>query len=171
MTHVPNSVVQGMLKNITDPKLRETYGNILNGNFPYKVYCMTPRAGADGKDKHKPGILIGYIDGKGRCIEEPTLAKSGQPIAGIETSRDRFDGRKGFRCYCGNWSIQAPEEQPVLGKYKYPVPPTKADLAEISERVHASGKTPGMVFIAGKSEYDGFMVELTKPAAGAGGFA
>ncbi len=159
MTHVPDAVVQGMLKNITDPKLRETYGSILNGDFPFKVYCMTPHSGLNGKDIHPAGTLIGYIDGKGRCIEEPTLNKKGEPIAGIETSRDRFDGRKGFRCYCGNWSIQSPEEKPVLGKYKYPVPPTKDDLGEIQQRLQASGKQLGQQFIGGKMEYDGFMVE------------
>lgn len=152
--YIPDSTAQSMLKNISDPKLREIYGNILSGNFPFKVYCMNPQS-----KTHKLGLLIGYIDGKGRCIEEITLDKSGAPIAGIETSRDRFDGRKGFRCHCGNWSIQAAEERPVLGKYKIPVPPTKEDLLEINARIQKTGKTLGMVFSNGKLEYDGFMIE------------
>lgn len=151
-----------MLKSIPDPKLRETYGSILNGDFPFRVYCMNPGMIGIGKKRapaHEPGVLIGYIDGRGVCIEDPTLNKEGLPVAGIETSRDRFDGRKGFRCYCGNWSIQSPEEQPVLSKYTIPVPPTRADIEEIAARLTKSKKVLGMVFVDGKMEYDGFMIE------------
>lgn len=152
--HVQNAVLNGMLKNVADPKLRETYGNIIAGNFPFRVLCIKPQNKA-----HKPNLVIGYIDGKGVCIDEPTTNKDGLPIAGIETSRDRFDGRKGFRCYCGNWSIQAPEEKPVFAKYQYPVPPTQADMAEIFVNLQKSGKEQGITFVDGRAEYDGFAVE------------
>lgn len=155
--HVNNSVLNGMLSNVTDPKLRETYGAIIAGKFPYHVLCMDPQNKA-----HKPGIVIGHIDGRGRCIDEPTVGKNGEPVAGIETSRDRFDGRKGFRCYCGNWSIQAAEEKPVFKKYKFPVPPTQADMGDIFSALQASGKVLGPEFINGRMEYDGFaIVEAT----------
>lgn len=151
--HVHNSVLNAMLQNVADPKLRETYGAIIAGKFPYEVYCMDPQNKA-----HKPGVLIGHIDGKGRCIDEPTTNSKGVPVAGIETSRDRFDGRKGFRCYCGNWSIQAAEEKPTFQKYKYPVPPTQADMNEIFGAIQASGKVQGPEFIDGRMEYDGFAI-------------
>lgn len=162
MTNINQSLVNGMLKNISDPKLRETYGNILSGKFPYRVYCLSPQV-LQGEDKpaHKPGVLIGYIDKRGKCIDEPTSRKDGRPVAGIETSRDRFDGRKGFRCYCGNWSIQAPEEQPTLGGKAgaRPFPPTKDQMFEIQARLQKSKKHIGMSFINGVMEYDGFRVE------------
>lgn len=150
-----------MLKNITDPKLRETYGSILSGNYPFSVFCMDPqKLTGEKKQAHPKNQLIGYIDSKGRVIDEPTIRKAdNRPVAGIETSRDRFDGRKGFRCYCGNWSIQAPEEQPTFKKYKFPVPPTKEDLVEIHQAIQKSGKTPGLEFINGAAEYDGFKIE------------
>lgn len=147
-----------MLKNVSDPKLRETYGAIIQGKFPYRVFCMEPK-----NKVHPSGQLIGYIDGKGVCIDELLLSKSGVPIAGIETSRDRFDGRKGFRCYCGNWSIQAKEERPTFKKYKYPVPPTQADMGEIFQRIQESGRQQGMTFTNGSCEYDGFRVEEVRP--------
>lgn len=162
MPNIQQSVLNGMLKNVSDPKLRETYGAILSGKFPYKVYCIDPHTlPGDKKPAHAPGALIGYIDKKGRCIDEPVQDKSGRPISGIETSRDRFDGRKGFRCYCGNWSIQAPEEQERLGGKAgaRPFPPSQDDLVAIHEALQKSGKRIGMDFVNGFMEYDGFRIE------------
>lgn len=160
MTQIHDSVLNGMLKNITDPKLRETYGAILSGKFPYKVYCMDPQTlPGEKKPAHKAGVLIGYIDKKGKVITEPAQRKDGEIVSGVETSRDRFDGRKGFKCHCGNWSIQAPEEQPTFSKYKFPVPPTKQDLVDIHEALQKSGKRLGMDFVGGVMEYDGFRIE------------
>ncbi len=162
MPNIQQSVLNGMLKNVTDPKLRETYGAILSGKFPYKVYCMNPQTlPGDKKPAHAPGVLIGYIDKKGRCIDEPVQRKDGLPISGIETSRDRFDGRKGFRCYCGNWSIQAAEEQHRLGGKAgaRPFPPTKEDLLSIHNAIAKSGKRVGMDFVMGVLEYDGFKIQ------------
>lgn len=152
-----------MLKNIPDPALRQTYGDIISGKRPYKVYCMNPhKLPGEKKSAHAKGVLIGYIDRNGRCVDEPTTREDGTIISGIETSRDRFDGRKGFRCYCGNWSIQAPEEQPTLSKYKTPVPPSHSDLTEISAAIQKSGKKTGYNFINGAMEYDGFKIEEIK---------
>lgn len=165
MTKVQQSIMNGMLKNISDPKLRETYGAILSGKFPFRVYCINPQVlPGEKKIAHEPGVLIGYIDNRGKCIDEPTQRKDGLPVAGIETSRDRFDGRKGFRCYCGNWSIQAPEEQPTLGgkANARPFPPTQKDLTDIHAALAKSNKEFGTIFIDGVSEYDGFRIEEIK---------
>lgn len=152
-----------MLKNITDPKLRETYGNILNGDFPFRVYCTDPqKLPGEKKLAHKKGALIGYMDLSMKCIDEPVANKAGIPISGIETSRDRFDGRKGFKCYCGNWSIQAKEEQPTLKAAVLPAPPSKQDLIDIHGALQKSGKALGMQFADNKIEYDGFMIEEIK---------
>ena len=159
---VNQSVAQGMLRNISDPALRETYGNILSGKYRFLVYCLDPRTNPEtGKPFHKAGALIGYVTKTNKVIDNPTQNKAGLPVAGIETSRDRFDGRKGFRCYCGNWSIQADEEKGVLKQSRFPTPPTQDDLFKIHENLQKSGKGP-LQFINGRAEYDGFALEEAK---------
>lgn len=158
---VQESILKGMLKNISDPGLRETYGNIISGRYAYRVHCLAPGTNpATGKPFHKPDMPIGFISQKGKVIDACAVNKKGVPIAGIETSRDRFDGRKGFRCYCGNWSIQSEEEQGVLQTTKTPggVAPTQKDLVAIAEALQKSNKG-ALSFINGRAEYDGFALE------------
>lgn len=157
---VNNSLLNGMLKGIKDPKLRETYGNIINGNYAYKVYCLNPQKNTETKKPfHANKCLIGYITKSGQVLDSLTVdKKSGEPIAGVETSRDRFDGRKGFKCYCGNWSIQAEEEKGILQQAKVPVAPTKDDLSAIFSNIQKSNKGP-LQFVGGWAEYDGFGLE------------
>lgn len=165
---VQSSLLNNMIQSIPDPKLRETYGAIAAGKMSYSVHCMNPQ-NVPGKIKlaHKKGELVGFIDLKGRVIDEPVAAEDGgDPVSGIETSRDRFDGRKGFKCYCGNDSIRSDEEKAVIGDYdKTPVfsrPPTRDELGGIFNELQKSGKTPGYEFINGSMEYDGFKLEEIK---------
>ena len=161
--HVNQSTLNGMLKNIKDPALRETYGSIINGDFPYKVFCLKPGLNSAKKPKHPAGLLIGYIDNKGRCVEEVTVdKKTHEPVGGLASSRDRFDGRKGFSCWCGNSSILAEEEKPVMQATAYPTPPTQDDLLKIHGNLQANKAPMEMVFTNGASEYDGFRVEEAK---------
>lgn len=157
MTKVNQSIMNSMLKNISDPKLRETYGDIVSGKYAYEIYCLKPQINPlTKKPFHGNRVAIGYLTKRGKVIDAcVTDKKTGQPIAGVETSRDRFDGRKGFRCYCGNWSIQAKEEQGVLKAAKVPRPPTRDELQEIFQKVEKSGKGP-LQFSNGWAEYDGF---------------
>lgn len=161
---VQNSLIKGMIQNIPDPKLRETYGAIASGKFSIAVHCMEPqKLPGEKKNAHAKGILIGYIDFKGRAVDEPVAREDGTVVSGIETSRDRFDGRKGFKCYCGNWSIQAPEEQPTFEKSGNPaLPPTREGLEQIFAAITKSGKVQGYDFINGVMEYDGFKLEEIK---------
>lgn len=163
MTNVHSSVANQMLRNISDPKLRETYGNILSGKYAFKVYCLVPgKDPVTGKAMHAKKCPIGYVTREGRVIDIMVSdKKTGTPLAGIETSRDRLDGRKGFKCYCGNWSIQSPEEQGVLKTGNNPFsapPPTKDEMEEIFARVQKS-KKGAVQFINGWAEYDGFALE------------
>lgn len=156
-----------MLQNIPDPKLRETYGAIASGKMSYRVSCVNPqKLPGEKRNAHAKGVVIGYIDLKGRCVDEPVSRKDGEIVSGIETSRDRFDGRKGFKCYCGNDSIRAAEEMAVIGDYKetpiFARPPSKKELSGIYNELQLSGKTPGYEFINGSMEYDGFKVEEIK---------
>lgn len=167
MTQVQTSVLNGMIQAIPDPKLRETYGAIAAGKFSIAVHCMNPqKLPGEKKNAHAKGVLIGYIDLKGRAVDEPIARDDDTVVSGIETSRDRFDGRKGFKCYCGNDSVRAPEEQRVIGDYKktpvFSRPPTRDELSGIFNEIQKSGKTPGYEFINGSMEYDGFKLEEIK---------
>lgn len=160
---VNQNILNGMLKGITDPKLRETYGSIISGKYAYQVFCMAPMINpATKKPFHADKCAIGFVQTNGQVIDTLTVdKKSGDPIAGIETSRDRFDGRKGFRCYCGNWSIQADEEKGVLQAAVVPRAPTREEISMIYENIQKSKKGP-LQFIGGSAEYDGFRLEEVK---------
>lgn len=156
--HIPQPIANSMLQNISDPRLREMYGGILSGKHALKVYCLAPRKNPrNGKPYHASPCLIGFITKRGQVIDNQTIEKqTGEPIAGIESSRDRFDGRKGFRCYCGNWSIQAPEEQGILDQSVAPQAPTQEQMLAIFAKTKDK---PKLQFIGGVAEYDGFRLE------------
>lgn len=158
-----------MVKNVADPELREHYGNIINDQYPYEVYCLNPGTFIDDKGKERPfhakKCKIGYITQKNQCIDLQAQDKNGRILAGIETSRDRFDGKKGFRCYCGNNSITAEEEKDMLESSPIPNtarPPTREELIAIYEKITVNGKEIGTQFINGEAEYDGFLVKEIK---------
>lgn len=164
---VQNAVLNNMIRGIKDPKLREQYGNIISGKYPYKVYCMTPGINPrNKKPAHPKKFHIGYVDKAGVSLEIQTVDKENIPIAGIKSSRDRFDGRKGFSCHCGNDSIRAAEEQKVIGTYKkVPVfarPPTRDEIQRIFGELQKSGKGP-LEFDKGWAIYDGFALEEVGP--------
>lgn len=157
---ISTAVANNMLKNVSDPELRRLYGDIISGKFSYSIFCLNPGSFQDqktGKMKkyHADKCLIGMITPDGRVADNMTLNKDGVPIAGCESSRDRLDGRKGFKCYCGNNSIIAPEEQGVIAAQRVPTAPTKQDLMTILEKVQESGKGQ-LEFVGGWVEYDGF---------------
>lgn len=149
---VSQNLMNEMIKNVADPGLRDRYAMAISGKYPKSIYCMKPQ-----KRKHKPGKLIGYIDNRDHCIEENTQNKAGEFVAGLFTSRDRFDGLKGFRCHCGNSSIVCDEEADTV------VPgwtPNQKDMAKIWNRLQGSNckqSVEGPVM-----EYDGFKVEVNQ---------
>lgn len=164
---VNTGILQGMIKNVADPGLRALYGGIISGKYPYKVYCLNP--GKDvktGRPMHPGKVVIGFIDRRGGVIDKQIISKSsGEPVAGIASSRDRLDGRKGFKCYCGNSSIRAEEEARVIGTEKqvprFTRPPTREEIGGIYQELQKSGKGP-LHFEAGYTEYDGFGLEEVK---------
>lgn len=163
---VQGALLNDMLKGISDPKLRQTYGNIISGKMPFAVYCLDPQKNPEtGKPFHAKKCKIGYLDVNGNALDAQTVDKNKEPIAGIVSSRDRFDGRKGFKCYCGNESIRSPEEAAVIGTVKkvprFNRPPTRDELGKIFQEMQKSGKT-GLEFINGWAEYDGFGLEELK---------
>lgn len=144
-----DQLAQQMLRSIPDPKLRKTYGDILSGKMPKSVHCLSAKC---------KGRLVGYIQVDGKVIEEPTFdKKTKEKIAGVVTSRDRFDGKKGFHCACGNRSILAKEEQGIISSN----PPTQNDIMKIASRLQKRGNKQTPV-INGTEEVDGFRIQEIK---------
>jgi hypothetical protein len=153
------TLINGMLNNIADPGIRKTYGDILRGRYAYNVFCINPQMNPKTeKPFHAKKCLVGHMTASGQVYDSQTVDKEREPIAGLLTSRDRLDGRKGFRCYCGNSSIQCAEELGVLKQSAAPMPPTKRELEEIFLKIQSSGKGP-LQFVGGVAEYDGFRLE------------
>jgi len=155
-----------MIKNVSDPKLRKMYGNIINDKFPHEVFCADPKINPKTKKPfHATPCKIGFLDQDGRAIDASATNKAGEALAGIETSRDRLDARKGFKCYCGNSSILSKEEKghfesaptPALAKA-----PSKEDLMAIYDAMQKNNTTTGYQFIGGECAYDGFIIREVK---------
>lgn len=163
------TIANEMLKNIPDPRMRQQYADILAGRANYRVYCLNPQRIFNAKGKsivaHADKCAIGFVNTSGQVIDAMIRAKDGTILAGIESSRDRLDGRKGFTCYCGNTSIRSEEEQRILGTYKevpaITTPPTREQLTGIFELVQKNNKG-ALVFEGGTASYDGFMLEEVK---------
>lgn len=158
-----SQIAKEMLNNIPDPRMRKLYGDILAGRKNLAVYCMNP-AKVYGKRAlvHPKEYLIGYVEPSGHVLDSPSVDEDRNFVAGIETSRDRLDGRKGFKCYCGNTSIRSEEEQQVLGSYaEVPIistPPTREQLTSVFELVQKNKKGQ-LQFVDGAANYDGFMLK------------
>lgn len=146
-----DTVIQEMLKNIPDPKLRENYGRLLSGQIVKQVMCMS---------KVCKGRVIATLDAAGAVTEtKPVIdpkGKYGLYTSGLEGSRQRFDGALGFRCYCGNNSILCEEEKGVLNPLM-PVPPSEDDLLTIATRL--SKRTQKLPLVGPVVNIDGFKIE------------
>jgi hypothetical protein len=156
--NLPNNAVKEMLANVPDPQLRSMYGNIANGQIAAVVRCMSETC---------KGNIIAHITAAGRVEETPPVANKtlrnaatkAQAVykSGLEGHRQRLDGEWGFRCYCGNVSVLAPEEKGVIT----PARPSESDLVKIADRL---GKRKGDPYAwkNGKKEVDGFVIEEMK---------
>lgn len=120
-----------------------------------KKQSMLVREGCKGR-------VIATIDDQGRVDETEPLPNDnaffrGVYKSGLEGSRLRLDGQRGFRCYCGNNSILCEEEQGVIT----PSRPSRADIEKIAERL---SKRNGNIYLPknGKTEIDGFVIEEIK---------
>lgn len=154
--HVRSNLLNDMLSNISDPKLRDTYAQVISGKFPFIVYCMDPQINPATGLSHEAGVLIGYVRRNGKTVEEVVVDEDGTRIAALVSSRDRFDGQKGFRCLCGNSSIVCPEEADIVVPGWFP---NKADLTKIAKRLEGQVKKAKALTVGSSVEYDGFRVE------------
>lgn len=150
MVHQDN-LVADMLRNIPDPKMREQYGRLISGAIVQVVRCMSDTCN---------GRIIANISDAGIVTEtQPELSEDGAfglYSSGLEGSRLRFDGRLGFRCYCGNNSILCEEEKGIIT----PAPPSEDDLHTIALRL--SKRTNIILPEVGKQTVDGFIIEDVK---------
>lgn len=148
---INQNVAKDMLQNISDPRMREVYGNILSGKIVAQVRCMA---------KCK-GRVIAIIYDNNNIEELPPVidrkSKNGIYSSGLEGSRIRLDGQLGFRCYCGNSSILCQEEQGVIT----PARPTDADITKIANRL---SRRTGNEYKprGGKIKIDSFVIEDVK---------
>jgi hypothetical protein len=161
--NIPEKTLQNMLASITDPKMRELYGNILGGNVTHQVECLSSTC---------KGRIVGYIFApsmNGQVVVSDNLLmdektatpvldeQTGLPVSGIKSSRERLDGQRGFSCWCGNTSILAQEEKGVISANM----PTMDDLQKIAGRLQAKGGQSRPV-INDIIEVDGFKIVKVK---------
>ncbi len=156
---IRQNVINDMLKNISDPKTRNMYGAIVNGNIIAQVRCMSEICAgriialitSDGKVEETPPLANKKPTGKEMLVEQK-LYKSG-----LSGHRLRFDGQIGFRCYCGNASVLSAEEKGIIK----PSRPTEQDLNTIAKRLQ---RRTGEAYptVNGKTEVDGFLIEEVK---------
>ena len=149
---VHNKIIQDMLGNINDPKMRSVYGRIISGDIVKQIECWSDNC---------KGRVIATVDSKGAVEETPPVVdpegKNGIYSSGLEGSRQRFDGQIGFRCYCGNNSILCEEEKGVIT----PARPSMEDLEKIAERLER--RKPNLYPVnKGKQNVDGFVIKDVK---------
>ncbi len=154
---VQDNVVADMLRNLP-PAQQQAYGDIINGNVTHFVKCDSD---------YCKGAVIGHIMQDGRVVEaklktptqkelkgaEKAKISYGLYTSGLEGSRQRLDGNWGFRCYCGNNSILAEQEQGIITAGA----PTQKDIFKIADNLQR--KPTKVTQSGGKLSVDGFTVE------------
>lgn len=126
MPTVRTKTLQDMIGAIPDPKQRKLLSNIVSGKITYEVRC---------ESKVCEGAVVGHIYADGTVMEKENEEKT----SGLISWRKRFDGELGFRCLCGNESIQAKEEKghlPIRGTGI----PSRSDLEQISQKLAKRSK-------------------------------
>lgn len=154
---IRQNVINDMLKNIPDPKMRNVYGSIVKGDIVAQVHCLSDTC---------KGRVIAYITSDGKVEETPPEAnkqpKGNEALveqklykSGLSGHRLRFDGQIGFRCYCGNASVLCAEEKGIIK----PSRPTEQDLNTIATRLQKRNGRDIYPTVKGKTEVDGFLIE------------
>lgn len=172
---VSNAQIQSLLNNLPDPKMRREMSDILTGQVKYEILCLSEDVYQDVEEPvlNKKGEQV--LDKKG-LVKTETINKlvsegcKGRSIgkiyntgkvvmttsdgkAWLRSSRDRFDGHKGFQCWCGNDSLLAKQELGHIGE----AAPSKEDLGEIWKKI--SSDPNSYPTIKGETIIDGFMLK------------
>lgn len=118
-----NKTLNNMLTKIEDPQARLFYADIIKGKMKYQVKCMSDSCN---------GNVVGFISINNKVVEKNNDDyKTVGPKTGVSSFRMRPDGIMGFRCWCGNSSIKAPEEDGIVGAAM----PTKEDMEIVFEKI------------------------------------
>ena len=150
MPHVADRELKTLIRNVADPKLRKHISDVISGQVAFRVVCTRPQKDQQSPDgtKHPANMVIGHIYTNGRAVPVP----DDDGRMWMRSYRDRLDGNRGFKCWCGNDSIKAKEEQGVIG----PSVPTKDDLETVFGRVQDK---PSYPVRNGTQLVDGFRIE------------
>lgn len=173
--HISNSQLQSLLSNIPDPKMRKELSDIATGKITHEIYCLSEDIIEDREveilDKNNEKVLDKNGNAKTKTIQvivregckNRLIAKiynTGKVVmlasegkAWLKSSRDRFDGNKGFQCWCGQDSLLSKQEVGHIGEAH----PSNEDLANIWQNITKDPSSYPVV--NGEKIIDGFMIK------------
>lgn len=146
MPHLPQNTLNDLLNSIPDPKQRKIISDIATGKVVKQIICTK-----GGKESHPKNAVIGYIYSSGRI--EGAQNSKGEMM--LRSSRDRFDGNKGFECWCGNDTRIAEVEAEDIDKRGNP--PTRNGLENILKKLNM--KKEAYPVKDGAQNIDGFIIQ------------
>lgn len=172
---ISNEQLHALLSNIPDPKMRKELSDIATGKITHEILCLSedvfidtdepvlnkkdePILNKDGSAKTKSVKTLLREGCKGRSIAKvysggKIVMTSSDGKAWLKSSRDRFDGNKGFQCWCGQDSLLAKQEMGHIGESV----PSNEDLGAIWQKIT---KDPSSYpVINGEKIVDGFMIK------------
>lgn len=172
---ISNSQLQSLLSNIPDAKMRKELSDIATGKITHEILCLSedifvdteetvldkndePILNKDGTPKTKTVKTLSREGCKGRLIAKvyntgKIVMTSSDGKAWLRSSRDRFDGNKGFQCWCGQDSLLAKQEVGHIEE----AAPSNEDLGAIWQKIT---KDPSSYpIIDGEKIVDGFMIK------------
>lgn len=176
---VTDSQLQTLLKNIPDAQTRRQLADIVSGKVSHEVYCLSEdvveTVEVPHLDKEGKPVLYsaGEKAGQPKTRQEERLVRKGcagrliariyndkrvvmvasEGKAWLRSSRSRFDGFKGFQCWCGNDSLLADQEKGHITA----VEPNKEDLGAIWKNLQ--NNPTNYPNINGEQIIDGFMIK------------
>lgn len=172
---ISNEQLHALLSNIPDPKMRKELSDIATGKITHEILCLSedvftntdepvlnkegePLLDKEGNPKTKSVKTLTREGCKGRLIAKvyntgKIVMTSSDGKAWLRSSRDRFDGNKGFQCWCGQDSLLAKQEMGHIGE----AAPSNEDLGAIWQKIT---KDPSSYpVINGEKIVDGFMIK------------
>ena len=121
---VDQETINKMLDNITDPNQRDLFGQIIRGDFIQQVKCNSDECG--GRVIARKTVNNVWVD--------DFLEEDGEPVSGLQSSRERLDGATGFKCWCGQDTLVASTEEGIITANV----PSKEDLLKIAQNIQDS---------------------------------
>ena len=121
---VDQETIKKMLDNIQDPNQRYLFGQIIRGDFVQQVKCNSEEC--NGRVIARKTVNNVWVD--------DFLEEDGEPVSGLQSSRERLDGVTGFKCWCGQSTLVASTEEGIITANV----PSKEDLLKIAQNIQDS---------------------------------